>query len=260
MVAGAARSATVGARRRPPRSTGGRRRGARAARPPPPPASRSSGHTRPPTSPWVSSTNTADGAAHPTRASATHRCHLRRVERAVGVVERHELRGGVAAGRGRLADDHVLPPAREHHRARPAEQRAARSGWPSCPTARTASRLLADPLGERRLEARDGGVVAEAVVAHLGLGHRPAHLGVGRVTVSLRRSTRPWGSGTHRNLVSAAMSDPADLDALRALAERVARAAGRAAARRARARPGPRWAPRPPAPTWSPRWTGPRRR
>ena len=38
---------------------------------------------------------------------------------------------------------------------------------------------LAHPLGVGLLEGVDGGVVAVAVVAHLGLGHGPAHLGRG---------------------------------------------------------------------------------
>ena len=41
------------------------------------------------------------------------------------------------------------------------------------------------------LQAVDGGIFAVNVVADFRCGHGAAHFGVGRVTVSLRRSTAP---------------------------------------------------------------------
>ena len=83
-----------------------------------------------------------------------------------------------------------------------ARARAARSGWPSSPTART--RPPPCPPA-RRTPPRGAATVGSSPnpsspTSASAIALRIAS--VGRVTVSLRRSTRPWGSGTHRNLVS----------------------------------------------------------
>ncbi len=184
--------------------------------------------------------------------------HLARVDRAIGVVERHQLGGGVATGRARLADDHVLAAAHEHHRARRGEQpqgdlvghRAGRHEQ---------RRLLAHPLRERRLQAGDRRIVAEAVVADLGVGHRPAHLGrrsgdrvAAQVDAAERDRARSEPSvgamaptPTPRSCAPSPNGSP----------DRPGGCCGRASAAS-----GSRSGPRAPAPTWSPRWTEPRRR
>ena len=55
--------------------------------------------------------------------------------------------------------------------------------------------LLTDHLGGQRLELRNGGIVAEYVIAEGGVRCIASHIsGEGRVTVSERRSTR-WACG-----------------------------------------------------------------
>ena len=58
---------------------------------------------------------------------------------------------------------------------------------------------LPQPLGHRRFEPEDGRIVAEHVVAHLGLGHGRRMPALGRVTVSERKSSRIWVIGASRN-------------------------------------------------------------
>ena len=75
-------------------------------------------------------------------------------------------------------------------RARPAEQRSA-SWLPIVPDGTKSAASLPTRSANASCETVDGRVLAVAVVADLGLGHRGPHRGVGRVTVSLRRSTHP---------------------------------------------------------------------
>ena len=73
-----------------------------------------------------------------------------------------------AVGVGHVADDElVAPPAVGEQRA---EIRL-------CATGDEDGSLLAEALGDDRLEAVDGRVVAEHVVADFGVGHRGAHRG-----------------------------------------------------------------------------------
>ena len=73
------------------------------------------------------------------------------------------------------------------------------------PLAHEQAGLLAEQLGGPLLERVDGRVVAEDVVADLGLGHRPAHLGgrlgdgVGaEVDEAVGHGRRVYGAGRAR--------------------------------------------------------------
>ena len=101
-----------------------------------------------------------------------------RVERAVGpVLEAPGARADDDRVAGGLVDDEVMLRAGDHllaaaevgHHRREVAHRAARDEQAG---------LLAEQLRGALLEGDDGRVVAEDVVADLGLGHRPAH-GVG---------------------------------------------------------------------------------
>ena len=160
-----------------------------------------------------------------------------------------------------LSHDHVLaPPAST---TVPGGASSRRAIWLAIvPRRHEQGGLLAHPLGEGSASRRrDGRVVAEAVVAHLGVGHGPAHrrggpgdgvaaqvdaaVGVGHAPEPSRRpmTRRPAG---RPSCARWRRPSPAPPDAL-------LRGRGRDAAAEV-AHQDPR------APTWSPRWTGPRRR
>ena len=89
-----------------------------------------------------------------------------------------DLDPGVGGRRAGLVDDDVLAPARDGQapgRAQDAQGHLVGHG----PRRDVHRRGLAHALGVGLLELVDGGVVPVAVVAHLGLGHGPAHLGRG---------------------------------------------------------------------------------
>ena len=124
---------------------------------------------------------------------------LRRVEGAVGVVERDHLHGRVGARGGRLPHHEVL--------AAPAS-----TADPGGASSRSAIWLAIVPDGTNS-DASFPTRSAKAASSRATVGSSPNPSsptsasamarrisGVGRVTVSLRRSTRPWGSGTSGNL------------------------------------------------------------
>ena len=136
---------------------------------------RSSGHGRPPDGMCVSSTHTADTGSqwcgppastyHATSAGSS-------VPSASSTVV--QLRRAVHAEGAVLVGDDVRAPTGDRPPCPARRAAAGRSGCPSSPTARTAP-PLADPLGEGLLERPHRRVLAVAVVADLGLGHRPPH-------------------------------------------------------------------------------------
>ena len=56
------------------------------------------------------------------------------------------------------------------------------------PLGKNSARFLAEQRRDACLEATHGRIAVEHVVADFRVGHRAPHAGVGRVTVSLRRS------------------------------------------------------------------------
>ena len=104
--------------------------------------------------------------------------HVGHPEGAVLVVERMELHTGVARRRPVLVDDHVLAPSRDDGRPGLGEQ-AEGELVAHRPRRHEQRRLLSHALGEGLLEGVDGGVLAVHVVADLGIGHGPPHLGRG---------------------------------------------------------------------------------
>ena len=205
---------------------GHRRAGARAARP---------GR---PTSPWVSSTNTAAGGgpAHPGVGDPAG--HLGGVERAVGVVEGDQL------GR-RVARPRPPPPARpgagrpaaQRHRAGRARGPAARSGWPSCPDGTKSAASLPTRSANAASRRATVGSSPKPSSPTSAVGHRLAHLGRGPGDGVAAQVDAAVGVGHGRN-ASVQPGDRRDPIRRAAPAGRGGRPRrGRAPARRAR--PGP---------------------
>ena len=100
--------------------------------------------------------------------------HLVGVEHAVVVVERDELDPGVQRGRAVLVGHHVL--AAPGHDRGPGHGEDPHGDLVRHDAGRHEQRRrLAHPRRERLLERPNGRVLAVVVVAHLGLGHGPAH-------------------------------------------------------------------------------------
>ena len=135
--------AAPGRRRSPrPRSRGARRRGAGAARararPRPRRRSCLDGKTRPPPRLCVFSTQTRRVRAKWSSAGLTAAAQLVGAERRRPRRSHGELHAGERRARARLVELDVRVARRDHLVARLGQRCAARSGWPSCPTARTA--------------------------------------------------------------------------------------------------------------------------
>ena len=87
----------------------------------------------------------------------------------------HQLHAGVQGGRPEL-EGHQVRPGRPATTACPGVARTRMATWLAMvPEGTNSGGLFAHPLGVALLQTADGGVLAEPVVAHLGLGHGPAH-------------------------------------------------------------------------------------
>ena len=172
--------------------------------------------------------------------------HRGRVERAVVVVDDVELGHLVDARRAALVRHDVLAPPGHHRGAR--RRRATRSAtWLAIvPDGTNSAASLPTRSAKRCLEAVDGGVLAEAVVAHLGLGHGPPHRGrrAGHgVGAQVDGRAERWWAASQRTVPSLVVTcrpiprHAADPGAARRAGQRRRRAGRCAAARRAARRP-----------------------
>jgi hypothetical protein len=115
---------------------------------------------------------------------------------AVVVVDGMDLDPGVASRRPVLVDDEVLATTGDDERAGGAEDTEGELVGHDA-RGDVDGRRLSHPEGVGLLQGAHGGVLAVAVVADLGLGHGPAHLGGGlghRVTAEIDEARR-HGSG-----------------------------------------------------------------
>ena len=120
-----------------------------------------------------------------------HADHVGRGEQAVGGVPGpggHRAEGGV---RAELGADDVRGGVAEHLLAGRASRR--RPSWLAIePVGVNSAASWPSSRGDPLLQREHRRVLAVDVVPDLGVGHRRAHAGVGRVTVSLRRSITQW--------------------------------------------------------------------
>ena len=183
--------------------------------------------------------------------------HLARVEGAVVVVEGDELGGALVPNAPRsYATTWARRPASTAEPAAPSSRMAI---WlPIVPDGTNSAAALPTRAGERLLERPHRGVLAIAVVADVGVGHRPPHR---RRRPGDRVGAEIDEHGRNLPSVAAAMA-PAVTAAgeLLDLATDAAAAAADLLLAGVRTAPHERASPRRRSPTWSPRWTTPPRR